>query len=241
MGVTTISFYRFVGLWPRFWAFTHMQLAKGPLSRVPGIGFHRTLGTGSGEGFDLWPNFGVYAILATWPSEAHARAQLADAPIFGRYRAMSAESWTLYLGATRSRGAWREAQPFLPRAPRPARAAGAPVVVLTRATIRPRSLWRFWTSVRPVSLATCGEDGLAFTVGLGEVPALHLMTLSVWRDEDALVSFAYRKGPHRAAIKSARTQGWFQEDLFARFEVLAAEGEWNGARPPVPSSLTAAA
>ena len=104
--MTSISFFRFEGLRQKLWAFSQMQSARRPLGAVPGIGFHKLLGTGSREGFHPFPNFSVYAILATWPSVDEGRARIADNAVFTRYRKHSLESWTVYLGATQSRGRW---------------------------------------------------------------------------------------------------------------------------------------
>jgi hypothetical protein len=52
------------------------------LPRVPDIGFWKLCGSGTGEGFTPLPNTAVYAILATWPDEATARAGVGTAPVF---------------------------------------------------------------------------------------------------------------------------------------------------------------
>lgn len=233
MAVVSLSFYRFRGVWPRFWAFTQMQLARGPMARTPGIRFSRTLGTGSGDGFDPWPNFSVYAHLATWDGEDQAREALESAPVFTRHRRMAQESWTLFLAPSRAKGRWGGVQPFELAAqanPRPASLTG-PVAVLTRATIRPRCMPAFWRSVPAVSRATRDHSGLRFKIGLGELPFAQLMTFSLWDDEESIRRFAYAHGAHHQTLKRAHAAGWFTEDLFARFRVVDAIGTWAGVRP----------
>lgn len=231
MQVTTISFFRFRGFLARFWAFMYMQLAKRPLRRLPGIGFHKLLGTGSGEGFDPYPNFAVYAILATWPSLDDARRQVETSAIYGLYRRRSVEAWTVYLTPTRARGSWDKATPFEPEARPEASAAGDWVCVLTRASIRLRSLVEFWRTVPPISEVTKARPGLHFKLGMGERPIFWLMTFSLWRDLGPMKAFAYDAGPHRDAMRLARSHSWFREELFARFRVLDTSGTWNGADP----------
>ncbi|MEM6369954.1 MAG: spheroidene monooxygenase [Myxococcota bacterium] len=234
MGVVSLSFFRFQGAWPRFWAFTHMQLAKGPLSRLPGVAFSRTLGTGSGDGFDPYPNFSVYALLAAWPSLDHAQAVTEESRLYARYRAMSVENWTVFLQPSRAKGQWGGTQPFevMPKTKeRSATTTPGPVAVLTRATIRAQCMPAFWRSVPAVSRATRSHPGLRFKVGLGELPFVQLMTFSLWDDEESIRRFAYAHGAHHDTLRRAHAAGWFREDLFARFRVLDSKGSWEGLEP----------
>ena len=240
MSVTTISFFRFRGPWARLWALVSMQFAKGPLRRIPGIGFHKLMGTGAGEGFDLAPNFGVYVILATWPSEEAARVGIEESSIFEKYRRRSEESWTLYLETVRAKGSWDASQPFSEAAALPTQGDPAPrtpwVGVLTRATVRPNRLFAFWRSVPSISDMTTGQPGLHFKLGMGELPFIQLMTFSLWDETQRIQRFAYDPGPHREAMKLARRERWFQEELFARFRVLTASGTWGGTNPVIAPS-----
>lgn len=234
MQTVTISTFRFDGVADTVWAFTQMQLARGPLRRLPGIGFHKLFGSGSGASFHPRPNFGVYAVLATWPTLEHARAVLGDAPVFRRYREHAAETFTAYLTPTHAAGFWDRQEPFEVRAqheqPRP-------LGVLTRATIRARGLLDFWKSVPGVSDSLVAEHGAHFAIGLGEIPWLHQVTFSIWPDVETMHRFAYKSGAHAQAIRSAKSRGWFKEDLFARFAVLDCEGTWHGAAPISPEVI----
>jgi spheroidene monooxygenase len=237
VAVTTISFFRFEGFWNRVWAFVHVQLAKGPLRRSRGVRFAKVMGTGHGRGFDLWPNFSVYAVLVTWSSLEEARQGFADTPMLDRYRRRSVEQWTVFLGARRSVGSWDRRTPF--EAARP-QAREGPVGILTRASIRWRHVVAFWRSVPAVSRATAQQAGLCFQMGMGELPVFSLTTFSVWDGQHPMRCFAYHPGPHRDTMVRARQDGWFKEDLFARFEILASVGTWEG-RDPLQGLLTAPA
>lgn len=233
MAVTTLTFFRFRGPWARLWALMGMQLSKGPLRRLPGIGFHKLLGSGKGRGFDLAPNFGVYAILATWPSLEAARDQIEHSRLFGRYRRRAEENWTIYLETSRTKGSWDAGEPFAPAVEAPETGAESSnwVGVLTRATVRPGGLLPFWRTVPPVSELTAGYPGLHFQLGMGELPVIQLMTFSVWNEAEPIDTFAYKPGPHRDAMKLARRHKWFKEELFARFRVLQSSGTWGGTDP----------
>ena len=239
--IVSLTLHRFEGRAARAWAFAMMGLARRPLARVPGIGFWKLCGTGTGEGFAPRPNWSVYAILATWPDLATARAAL-DAPIFARFRRRADEQWTILLSPISARGAWSGRAPFAPEVrgvPVPgsapdagtrAEAAAGPLAVLTRGTIRPRALPRFWGRVPGISARIGSNDEVLFKIGLGEVPWLHQVTFSVWPDAAAVARFA-RRGPHAEAIAAVRAEGWFSEDLYARFAVAGEVGAWGGGSP----------
>jgi spheroidene monooxygenase len=225
--VTTLCFFRFCRLSDRLWAFGQMALARRRLRRLPGAGFVKLMGAGSGEGFTPVPDTGVVAILTTWPDIATARRQLQDAVIFQRYSARAVESFLLYLGPVSSRGRWSGRQPF--------RTAGGttdgPVAVLTRASVRPRVLLKFWRRVPDISTRIGRDPNVLFKAGIGEVPWLHQVTFSIWPDSRSLSEFARAGGPHAEAIRAVRTEGWFSEELYARFAVLAHAGTWGGRDP----------
>lgn len=228
MQTVSISFFRFKGLANHLWAFSQMQFARGPLSKVPGIGFHKLMGTGTGQGFTPIPNFSVYAVLATWPSMEHAKEQIKTASVFERYRQHSAENFTVYVKAYRSRGEWDGIAPFEveeePDNP-------SPLGILTRATIKPSSLVAFWKRAPAISVDVGEQDQIMFKIGMGEVPWFHQVTFSIWEDANAATQFAYRNPAHRDAAKDAMDKNWFSEYLFARFVVLGSEGQWGGKDP----------
>ena len=224
--IVTLSLYRFESLPARLWAFSMMGLARWPLSRAPGIGFWKLCGSGAGEGFAARPNPHVCAILATWPDAATARRALATAPVFARYRRRASEHWTVLLAPRSVRGRWSGRAPFAPSGPAPRGAMAA----LTRGSIRPRILTRFWERVPGISERIGADPDVAFKIGLGEIPWLHQITFSIWPDAAAMARFA-RTGAHAEAIRAVREEGWFSEELYARFEVVDAIGTWNGASP----------
>lgn len=224
--IVTLSFYRFQGPRAQIWAFTMMGLARRAMARVPGIGFWKLCGSGTGVGFTPRPNLSVYAILATWPDAATARAQICGAGIFGRYRARAVESWTVLLSPTSVRGAWSGKTPFVAGA----EPAQGTLAALTRATIRPSVLARFWRRVPDISAVIGNEANVMFKIGIGEVPWLHQVTFSIWPDAASMSAFA-RTGPHAEAIRAVRADNWFSEELYARFAVHSDIGTWNGASP----------
>lgn len=227
--VVSLTFYRFDGLAARLWAFAMMGLARPAMARLPGVGFWKLCGSGVGEGFTPLPNFGVYAILCTWPDLETAQRAHASASIFARYARRASEHWTLYMSTDTVRGAWSGATPFEAS---PQRGPG-PLAALTRATIRPGILARFWGRVPNISRVIGQDPNVIFKMGIGEVPWLHQVTFSIWPDAARMANFA-RTGPHAEAIRAVRDEGWFREELYARFTLLSDEGTWGGTSPLAP-------
>ena len=220
--VVTFSLFRFDSLHTRIWAFSMMGLARGQLRRTPGIGFWKLCGSGTGEGFTPVPNTGVYAILATWPDAATARDRINAAPIYRRYRKRAAADWTVFMQATSARGNWSGETPFDVLEDR----GNGPLAALTRATIRPSILHRFWGRVPDISAAIGSDPNVLFKIGIGEVPMLHQITFSIWPDARRMAQFA-RTGAHADAICAVREEGWFREELYARFTLLSEQGAWG--------------
>jgi spheroidene monooxygenase len=221
----SLSFFRFAGPLARVWALAQMGFARPAMARTPGIGFWKLCGSGTGQGFTPLPNTAVYAILAAWPDHATAVDRVTHAPVFRRYQAKAAETWSVFLTPVSARGHWSGVAPFQTGPATP----GA-LAALTRATIKPRVALRFWGRVPNISAMIGSDPNVAFKIGIGEVPLLHQVTFSIWPDEAAMAGFA-RTGPHAAAIRAVRAEGWFSEELYARFTVLSDTGTWYGKSP----------
>lgn len=224
--VVSLSFYKFGSLQARLWAFAMMGLARRPMARIPGIGFWKLCGSGTGEGFTPLPNTSVYAILATWPDAETARGAVQNADVYQRYRARSSEDWTVFMTTDTARGAWSGQTPFTPSH----LDQRGPLAALTRATIRPGILGKFWRRVPNISTVIGKDPNVVFKIGIGEIPWLHQVTFSIWPNPQAMANFA-RTGPHAEAIKAVRRDGWFNEELYARFTLISDIGTWGGTSP----------
>ena len=224
--VVSISFFRFDTRAARLWALVMMGLARRPLARTPDIGFWKLCGSGGGVGFTPRINIDVIAILAVWPDAATARKHTTASAIFNRYRTRASEDWTVFLSTASVRGNWTGQTPFLVSNT----GENGPMAVLTRATIKPSILRRFWARVPDISAKIAMDPHVMFKIGIGETPLFQQITFSIWPDTASMTNFA-RTGPHAEAITSVRENDWFQEELYARFNVLSATGTWNGSSP----------
>lgn len=204
-----------------------MAFARLPLARNRHLAFWKLFGSGSGEGFTPVPNTSVYAILCVWPDNATAHEQLQQAGVFRRYRAHADEAWTVFLTPTNVRGAWDRQTPFVAQQS----SHNGPLAALTRATIKPSKLLKFWRRVPSISEVIGEDPNVALKIGVGELPWLHQVTFSIWPSEDAMAKFARRSGPHAKAIKAVRSENWFREELYARFQITDQQGSWMGKNP----------
>lgn len=209
-----------------------MGAARLSFWRMPDVGFWKLCGSGTGEGFTPRPNTAVWAILATWPDEATARRHLNAAPVYRRWARHAAESWHILLQPTSARGQWAGVEPFTPSPDaQPQTTPEGPVVALTRATMRASTFLRFWRRVPDISAVIGQDPNVIFKIGIGEVPLLHQVTFSIWPDLASMAHFARGDGPHGRAIAAVRREGWFKEELYARFRLIDDWGTWGGQRP----------
>ena len=208
-----------------------MGAARLDFSRMPEARFWKLCGSGTGEGFTPVPNTKVWAILAVWDDEKTARRLTQEGKVYRRWSRRADESWTVFLGPTSARGQWSGQSPFAAEWAASVPAPGTPLAALTRATIKPTALPRFWGREPDVSKAIGSDPNVIFKIGIGEVPWFHQVTFSIWPDTESMANFARKDGAHAQAIRAVRDGKWFREELYARFQILGSAGRWEGCDP----------
>lgn len=210
-------------------ALVRMGADRRRLARTPGLRFWKLLGTGDGRTFDLRDaDVRTWGLLAVWDGASALAAFERRSPVARAWGRIAEETWRADLRPLAARGRWSGREPFVPEG---SPAHRGPVAAITRARLTPGRMRRFWAAVPPVSAALHDQPGLRLAVGIGEAPVGLQGTFSLWDDTDALFAFAYRSAPHRAAIDETARQGWYAEELFARFAVLQTTGTVRGAAP----------
>jgi len=205
-----------------------MALDRRHLRRAGGLRFAKLLGTGDGLTFTVRDADPLHwGLLAVWDDAADAE-RFAAGPTRRAWAALAREHLDVRLRPVASRGLWSGRQPF--GDPRPERVHG-PVAALTRARIRPTRNRAFRRAVPPVSSDLHTVAGLRLAVGIGEAPIGLQGTFSLWESPEPLVEFAHRRAAHTEVVRRTAREGWYAEELFARFEVLDVCGTFRGRRP----------
>ncbi len=225
--IVAISFFRFEGVFQKLWAFSQMGFARKKLKKIKQISFFKLFGSGIGEGFTPYPNTSVYAILSVWNNLGEAENNIKEREIYENYRTHSIENWTVFLSPISSKGYWDKTNPFKPNK-NEFKKKDHMLAALTRATIKPKIMLKFWSKVPAISKVIGNDKNVLFKMGLGEIPWFHQVTFSIWPNAKTMADFARKDGPHAKAIKSVREGNWFSEELYARFEVKKAIGKWCG-------------
>lgn len=214
----------------------HLGLDRGPLARTPGLRFVRLMGTGRGRTTSLSADLTRTAMFAVWHDADALERFLATSPIQSRWRAAD-EHYVARLRLIRGGGRWAGTEP-LAAMPLVESAPTSPVAVLTRADVHRRAWRPFVKAGRPVSEALGRADGVLAAVGIGEAPLGRQATFSLWRDAAALEAFAYGDPAHTDVIRRTRAEGWYGDELFARFAPTTVEGAWDGVDPLGVDSVT---
>jgi hypothetical protein len=215
-------------------ALGRMAVDRIHLARTPGLRFSKLLGIGDGQTFtvrDSDPR--RWGLLAVWDDAAALTAFERTSPTARGWGRLALERWRADLVPLRSKGRWAGQEPFGPVF---AAYRDGPVAAITRARLRPRLAPTFWRAVPPVVADLHATPGLRFSIGVGEAPLGLQGTFSVWDDADALGRFAYRGAAHLDVIRRTDKEGWYGEELFARFAVVQTTGTVGGVDPAAARS-----
>lgn len=205
------------------WGWSRLALQRWPLRHVPGLGLAKVLGSGHEGGFGLRPSRSRQGLFLIFVDESHARAFVDHSSVLAAYRARSSELLVALLRASSSKGSWSGVHMDV-TAPPP---WAGPVASLTRASIRPSQVRRFWRMQPAAEAALANAPGCLLAAGVGEAPLLRQATFTVWRDVDAMDAYA-RSGAHAEAIRAAYGGGFFSESMFVRFAPVEIRGTWLG-------------
>jgi hypothetical protein len=217
--VTPVSLHVWRGGLPG--ALWHMAVDRARLRKTPGVRFAKLLGTGKGFGV-AEPDLTRWATLTVWDGESEPEPVLIGRP----FTSQNVNRGTLLLLAPLgSRGTWSGRAPFETMPPEAAKAHDGPILVLTRARLRPTQAGAFWRAIGPVARTLPEQPGLLAAFGVGEAPLGFQGTVSVWRSAADIADFAYRRPRHAAVVARTGQHRWYAEELFARFAVLDVTGD----------------
>lgn len=211
-------------------ALWRMAVDRPALGRLPGAQFAKLMGTGEGRTFTVRDADPLrWATLVAWDSARDAEEFEHSRPARA-WGAIARERLQFRLTPRSSRGLWSGREPFGGPGSRGGREAG-PVASITRARLRAGRAVSFWRAVPPVAQELHAVAGLRCAFGIGEAPLGYQGTFSLWESTEALRDFAHRRAAHRDVMVRTPQEGWYAEELFARFGVVDVRGTLDGRTP----------
>jgi len=217
---TLISFFQYAGIKNKWHAFTRMGRSPILQKKINGLTFFKPLGTGSGNGFSIKPDFSTFGFLAVFKSEELAKEFL-ETDVVKEYTQTTVSYSHVLMRTVKSHGEWSKLKPFESSVEYD---KTKPLAVITRATIKPKLAYQFWKNVPAVSKSMDKYDELIFSKGIGEFPLLMQATFSLWSSAEAMMNYAYKNPKHAEMVKKTRELNWYSEELFARFQPFYQEG-----------------
>ncbi len=165
---TLISFFEYSGFRNKWQALGRMGRPPIVLDQVDGLSFFKPLGTGSGNGFSIKPDFSTFGFVAVFDSEEIAKDFL-KGNLIQEYTKTAKRFSHVLMHTVKSHGEWSKQNPFESSVEFD---TSKPLAVITRATIKPKLAHKFWKYVPSVSKSMNDYDELIFSKGIGEFPLL---------------------------------------------------------------------
>ena len=222
-----MQLFKFRGAVGKTWSMFKMISSRLNYPQYPGLQFFKPLGIGSGNGYQAWPDFeasGFFMVFDSFESAMNFR----KSKHFAGFLENSDESYGIMMRPISSRGSWSGFDSW--EIDENQKEYQGPICSLTRATLKPEFLYRFWKMVSPISSGQKEHKGLLFSQGVGEIPLLEQATFTIWETKKDLEEFG-RSNFHGEAVREVYRLGGFKEQMFTRFEPLISEGTWNGKDP----------
>jgi hypothetical protein len=221
-------------------AFLAMALFRLPLWLNKRSQFWKLMGSGKNGSFDKKPDLQQWAIISVSNLNfktvqlKNYKGALLMQKLYGAFISrwislFNCETMTYILESIEGHGLW-DGKKVFGDLPHKSEYDGQ-IAILTRATIRLSKLKQFWSSVDGAAAKMAGADGFITSYGIGEIPLVKQATFSVWKNKEAVKSFAYSSKEHVEVIKRTRMENWYSEDMFVRFKVTACIGTVNGVNP----------
>jgi heme-degrading monooxygenase HmoA len=208
----------------RLWGYGRFVLTRYAARRIAGLRFHKMLGSGFEGGFGLKPSISRQGLFCVFDRDADVD-RFIESPLMQAYRRHARELFWVRLRAFSCKGSWAgQSVGLSAQAP-----VEGPIAALTRASIRPAAVAKFWRMQPGAEAALANAKGCLLTVGVGEAPVFRQATFTMWDSAAAMDAYA-RTGAHLEAIRAAHQGRFFSESMFARFVPYDARGVYKAVR-----------
>lgn len=221
--LTIVKYPKWMG-----WAgFLSMALFRIPLWLSSTHSFWKLMGCGRNGSFDKTPDWRQWALLEIWDAKTKQGTHPGFIQLWWKF--FGCNKRILLLNPIEGHGTWDHKHVFgtLPKKS----LYNGKIAILTRATIRINKLSRFWSQVDAVAQKMATAPGFLGSVGIGEVPWIKQATFSIWESKDAMTSFAYKMQEHAEVVRKTRSENWYSEEMFVRFQIIDNEGDLNVLSP----------
>jgi heme-degrading monooxygenase HmoA len=223
--IACFTFLRYNGK-NKKWGLSQMFKAREALNKMRDLKFYKLVGLGGGNGYSLKSNFDSYGLFTVWDHPSDAQ-NFFHSELFREFLNRSIEHFTIIMKPITSRGSWSGFKGWKFSRMED----GNPLVcVLTRATLKVRFIYPFFSMIAKVLKDHSRFPGLLFSKGFSELPFREQATFSIWENVDHMKKFAYQS-MHAMAIRITRKRKGFKEDMYTRFQPVATVGTWKGENP----------
>jgi len=178
--------------------------------------FFKLLGTGSKNGFSVFPDFSNYAMISSWKDDSDRKAFLEKNKIMTTILSKCHERIEIKIDPYEFKGSWNQHNPFNIDSSY----KGKKILILTRARVRFQKILEFLINTSTASKSIKNHSGALYYKGVGELPIIEQSTISIWESEEKMKLYAYNNSDHMKIIMKARKRRWYSEELFVRFNIL---------------------
>ncbi|KFD39792.1 hypothetical protein [Schleiferia thermophila] len=203
--------FKFEGLLNKWWAFKKMGLRGWKDRLKQKLRFFKMMGTGSGNGFGIIPDFSTY----TWIFTTDNATGLFESEVFREFKQKSGMIRIFQMYPHKTHGLWNGINPFSDFPPLSDPEEYPWISIVTRGSIRRSMWWKFWNYVPKVS-SQISEKAI-LSMGMGELPLIEQATFSVWERTEDMYQWAYGNTYHVEVVKLTKSLGWYEEEMFTRF------------------------
>ena len=180
-----------------------------------GLEFFKLLGTGSKNGFSIFPDFANYAIISSWSDDSERKKFLEKNKIMTTVLSKCHERIEIKIDPYDYKGSWNKINPFK----NDSSYKGGKILIITRARVKFKKILEFLISTSKASRSIKSHSGALYYKGVGELPIIEQSTISIWETEEKMKLYAYNNSDQMKIITKARKRRWYSEELFVRCNI----------------------